>query len=517
MTLLERGAKEAEVPRTGDNKEGAQAPDKRRANEQVPLSRGLSGKLLTLTIAFVMMAEILIFLPSVSNFRLRWLEERLDTAAAVGIVLLESDPDSLSRQVQDDVLTAIGAKAVAVRDEGASQLLVVEEMPPQVDVHIDLAGTSRLTALQEAITTIATGGNRVLRVFGPVGESGREFELILGDGELRKAMLVHARNVALLSLIIPVITAMLVFWAINHMMIGPIRAMTRSMLDFARSPDDPARILIPTARTDEIGVAERELAAMQGELQRTLAERKHLADLGLAVSKINHDMRNILAAAQLISDRLARVDDPTVQNFVPKLMRALDRAVSYSGGVLAYGRTQEPPPNRRRLRLHQLVEELHELLGLDAAASIEFVNAVPVDLEVDADSEQLFRILSNLARNALQAMQGEPEGPLVRRLTIGAERQGTVCRILVEDTGPGLPARARENLFAAFKGSARSGGTGLGLAIAQELARAHGGDIELLESRGGRTQFVITIPDQPARLDAARAAMRRPRLTTLRR
>lgn len=498
------------MQRTGDGEETARAPGTQGASEQVPLSRGLSAKLLILTVAFVMMAEVLIFLPSVSNFRLRWLEERLATAAAVGIVLLESDPDSLSREVQDDVLTAIGAKAIAVRDEGASQLLVVEEMPPQVDVHVDLAGTSRLTALSEAIITIADGGDRVLRVFGPVGENGREFELILGEEALRKAMLAHAGNVALLSLIIPLVTAMLVFWAINHMMIRPIRAMTRSMLDFARAPDDPARIMTPRARTDEIGVAERELAAMQGQLQRILAERKHLAELGLAVSKINHDMRNILAVAQLISDRLARVDDPTVQSFVPKLVRALDRAVSYSSGVLAYGRTQEAPPNRRRLRLHQLVEELHELLDLDAAGSIEFVNAVPATLEVDADSEQLFRILSNLARNAMQAMQSEPDGPLVRRLTIGAERQGAVCRILVEDTGPGLPPIARENLFAAFKGSTRSGGTGLGLAIAQELARAHGGDIELVESRGGRTLFAVTIPEQPASLDLARTAMRKP-------
>ena len=481
-----------------------------RAGEQVPLSRGLSTKLLLLTVLFVMLAEVLIFLPSVSNFRLRWLEERLATAAAVGIVLVESDPDSLSRQVQDDVLIAIGAKAIAVRDEGASQLLVVAEMPPEVDVHVDLAATPPLMALNEALHTRFFGGERVLRVFGPVGESGKEFELIIAETGLRKAMLVHARNVAALSLIIPLVTAMLVFWAINRMMIRPIREMTRSMLDFAQAPDDPGRIVQPEARGDEIGVAERELAAMQSRLQRTLAEQKHLADLGLAVSKINHDMRNILAAAQLISDRLATVKDPTAQNFVPKLVRALDRAVSYSEGVLAYGRTQEPPPRRLRVRLRQLVDEVQELLGLDPAGGIEFVNAVEPDFEIDADSEQLFRILSNLARNAAQAMAGEREKTMVRRLTISAERTGTVCRILVEDTGPGLPPRARENLFAAFRGAARSGGTGLGLAIAQELARAHGGAIELAESRGGRTVFAITIPDQPVDLDIARSALRRP-------
>ncbi|CAM5534183.1 signal transduction histidine kinase [Aquamicrobium terrae] len=294
---------------------------------------------------------------------------------------------------------------------------------------------------------------------------------------------------------------------VDRIMIGPVRAMTRSMLAFSDAPDDPARIIEPAARSDEIGVAERELSQMQERLHKMLAEQKRLADLGLAVSKINHDMRNILASAQLISDRLQQVKDPTVQAFAPKLLRTLDRAVAYSEGVLAYGRTQEPPPARRRLRLRLLVDEVQGLL--DSQQGIEFVNAVEPGFEIDADADQLFRVLTNLSRNAVQAMAGDTESAVVRRLTISAERAGSVCRILVTDTGPGLPPKARENLFAAFRGSARSGGTGLGLAIAQELARAHGGGVELVESVGGRTVFSVTIPDQPVRLDHARG-LRRP-------
>jgi signal transduction histidine kinase len=348
----------------------------------------------------------------------------------------------------------------------------------------------------------------MLRVFGPVGESDKEFELIMPDYSLRKAMLIYSRNVAFVSLLISLFTAMLVYAAIDLIMIGPIRTMTRSMLSFSEAPDDPGRIIHPAARADEIGVAERELSQMQERLQKMLSEQKHLADLGLAVSKINHDMRNIVASAQLMSDRLRQVKDPTVQAFAPKLLRALDRAVSYSEGVLAYGRTQEPPPSRRRLRLRQLVEDVHGLLDIESG--IEFVNAVDPVLEVDADSEQLFRVLTNLCRNAVQAMAADTESALVRRLAVSAERIGSVSRILVNDTGPGLPPKARENLFAAFRGSARSGGTGLGLAIAHELIRAHGGTVELVESIGGRTTFAVTIPDQPVRLDHARHGLRRP-------
>ena len=495
--------------RMSDRQTGEVRQDTADPARTVSLARGLSAKLLVLTACFVLIAEVLIFVPSIANFRLGWLEERLGTAAALSVVLVEEDTNSLSRQVQDDVLMAIGAKAIAVRDDGMSRLLVVTEVPPEVDEHIDLGNTGLVEAMTGAVDTLIYGGNRVLRVFGKVGDSNKEFELIIPDSRLRMAMLAYSRNVALLSLLISLITAMLVFYTIDRIMIRPIRAMTRSMLDFSRRPDDPGQIIRPEDRGDEIGVAERELAGMQQRLQKTLGEQKHLADLGLAVSKINHDMRNILASAQLMSDRLGTVKDPTVQALAPRLLRALDRAVSYSEGVLAYGRTQEPPPARRRLRLRQVVDEVHNLLGIEPESGIEFVNGVDAAFEVDADAEQLFRVLTNLCRNAVQAMTAETEAAAVNRLSVTAERQGSVSRILVTDTGPGLPKKARENLFAAFRGAARSGGTGLGLAIAHELVRAHGGSLELVESRGGRTVFSVTIPDQPVKLDEARGGLRK--------
>jgi signal transduction histidine kinase len=470
----------------------------------VPLTRGLSGKLLVLTVLFVLIAEVLIFLPSIANYRLSWLEDKLSTAAAVGLVLIEGDEGGLSREVQDDVLSAIGADAIAVRDGDASRLLVVAAMPREIDRHVDLAASGPATAMADAIDTLFYGGNRTLRVFGTVADSDKQFEIVIADQPLRQAMLIYARNIAILSLIISLITATLVFYAINRIMIRPIRRMTKAMLDFAGAPDDPTRVLKPGNRTDEIGVAERELSTMQKQIHMTLGEQKHLADLGLAVSKINHDMRNMLSSAQLMSDRLRSIENETVQRFVPRLVRALDRAVSYSEGVLAYGRTHEPAPRRRRIALPWLVDEVFQILPAEEGGAIELVNAVEPGFEIDADSEQLFRVLANLSRNAVQAMAGDMTAGAVKRLTISARRAGSVVTLDVEDTGPGLPQRARDNLFSAFRGSARSGGTGLGLAIAHELVRAHGGTLELAESRGGRTVFSITIPDQPIDLDRVR-------------
>jgi signal transduction histidine kinase len=466
--------------------------------------RRLSAKILLLTILFVMIAEVLIFVPSVANFRMTWLSGKVNTAAAAS-VLIASDADlKLPLKTQDDVLMATGAMAIALRLGERSRFIRLSETVPPIYAVVDIADFSAFAAMRDAFDTLLFGGDRYIRVVGPIGESDNEIELILSDAPLRAAMLTYARNVAILSLIISLITASLVFLAINRIAIRPIRRMTRSMLNFSMAPDNPDAIIAASGREDELGIAERELASMQRQLQETLKSRKRLADLGLAVSKINHDMRNILASAQLMSDRLSATNDPAVQRFAPKLMRTLDRAISYSENVLSYGRAGEAAPNRRRVKLAPVVSDVEELLGIDPASGIELSVNIPEGFELDADSEQLFRVLLNLCRNSVEAMRADTDPATVKRLSISAARMGTTALISVEDTGPGLPQKARENLFSAFKGSARAGGTGLGLAIAHELVRAHGGTLELREDRGFGAHFEIRLPDAPVSLEQER-------------
>jgi signal transduction histidine kinase len=187
-----------------------------------------------------------------------------------------------------------------------------------------------------------------------------------------------------------------------------------------------------------------------------------------------------------------------VQRFAPKLIAALDRAIGFTQSTLAYGRAREAPPARRLVRLDRLVEEVADSLGLTGHPTIAFESRVPEGFEVDADPDQLYRILNNLGRNAVQALDGGDANPaLVRRLTIGARREPARVVIAVEDTGPGVPERARAHLFQAFQGGTRPGGTGLGLAIAAELVRAHGGSIALVEKLGPGARFEVTLPDRP--------------------
>ncbi|MGD0026735.1 MAG: HAMP domain-containing sensor histidine kinase, partial [Xanthobacteraceae bacterium] len=457
---------------------------------------GLSGKLLVLTILFVMIAEVLIYVPLVANFRVNWLKDRLNSANTAALVLDAAPNGVVSDRLAKQILDSIGARAVALKMGSRRRLLAVGDMPPPVTHSFDMRNVSDFDAIVDAVEMMLDTRNDVMRVIGPAPMGGEYIELVMDEPPLRKAMLRYSADLLLMSLLISGITAALVYLALHYLFVRPMRRITANMMAFRADPENADRIIVPSARADEIGVAERELATMQSELASMLQQKNRLAALGLAVSKINHDLRNLLASAQLFSDRLAKIPDPGVQRFAPKLMQALERAIAFCQSTLSYGRLQEAPPERRQILLDPLVEEVHETLNLGPDAPIRWISAVERGLTVEADYDQLFRILLNLARNAVQALESRASGDPGRdQIRITGRREGAVVVIEVSDTGPGFSEKARAHLFEAFQGSTRSGGTGLGLAIAAELIRAHGGEIRLVEGTIGAT-LRLTIPDR---------------------
>jgi signal transduction histidine kinase len=473
---------------------------------------GLSGKLLVLTILFVMIAEVLIYVPSVANYRAMWLKDRLASGYTAALVLDAAPNGVVSDALAKQILDSIGARAVAMKMGAQRQLLAVDDMPPPISDDFDMRELSTFDAIVDAFKMLAnthTSGS-VMRVVGPAPMGGDYIELIMDEPPLRRAMLRYSGDILLISLLISCITAALVYLALHFMFVRPMRRITANMMSFRANPEDPDRIMVPSARVDEIGTAERELSTMQSDLASMLHQKSRLAALGLAVSKINHDLRNLLSSAQLFSDRLAHIPDPGVQRFAPKLMHALERAIAFCQSTLSYGRLQEPPPDRREILLEPLVEEVHETLGLSPDGPVRWISAVERGLTADADPDQMFRILLNLSRNALQAMEQAMESratgdPGRDQIRITGRREGAVVVIEVSDTGPGFSEKASAHLFEAFQGSTRTGGSGLGLAIAAELVRAHGGDIRLVEGTIGAT-LRLTIPDRAVELAAHRGA-----------
>ncbi|WP_209006139.1 HAMP domain-containing sensor histidine kinase [Stappia sp. 28M-7] len=462
---------------------------------------GLSGKLLILTVLFVMLSEVLIFVPSVANFRNTWLTDKLTIAGVAASVLVEAD--MVSPAVQAELLRATGALAVALDEGERRRLIAMVETPGEIDRTVDMGKADAMTSVLESFAILLSSGDGQMRVIGPtqMGIGGR-VDIVMPEASLRNAMWAFSVRILALSLVISAITAALVYLSLRWLLVRPMQRLTRSMARFQASPEDPTLIIAPSRRDDEVGDAEHSLAAMQATLTETLKSRRQLADLGLAVSKINHDLRNLLASAQLFSERLEHVADPTVQRLAPKILATLDRAVGYTSSVLAYGSAREAPLRRRLVRLDLLVRDVGEVLGLSADGAVAFENRVGEGAEVEADPEQLFRVLMNLCRNAVQALEQSGSDMLVRRVIVEADCRAGEVVVRVRDTGPGVPPALREKLFRPFQSAARRGGTGLGLAIAAELVRAHGGDICLVERAGPGAEFEIRLPrsapDDPA-------------------
>jgi signal transduction histidine kinase len=302
-------------------------------------------------------------------------------------------------------------------------------------------------------------------------------------------MVDYSWRILALSVVLSLLTALLVFASLQLMIVRPLRRINESVVDFRRRPEDPGVDLPGSLRTDEIGLVQTELSGMQRALRAALAQKTRLAALGAAVGKINHDLRNILASAILLSDRLDLSQDPEVRHIAPRLVEAMERAAKLCSETLNFSRAQPARPNKARFALAPLVDEVGEAVLGPGQQSIRWRNEVRPEMTVLADRDQLFRVLMNLGRNAVQALDGE--GGLI---SIGAWQDTERATIEIADTGKGVPSEARAHLFEAFAGSTRPGGTGLGLPIAREIMRAHGGDIELIQSGEDGTAFRLSLP-----------------------
>ncbi|WP_375456199.1 sensor histidine kinase [uncultured Methylobacterium sp.] len=462
---------------------------------------GLSGGLFLVTVAFVALTEVLIFVPAVANYRLSWLSDRISAAQVAALVLDASEGHPVSDDLAGRLLAGVGARAIAVRDGETRQLLAIDPMPDAVADTVDLRARSIWGAIRGAWRTLTAPVDRPIRVVGHGWEGFDMVEIILDPAPLKQAVVAFAIRLAVSSLIIATAAAGLVFFVLQTLIVRPVRRLSRNITAFADDPEGVDRIITPAARTDEIGLAETALARMQRALADQLRQKRRLAELGLSVAKINHELRNLLTGAQLLGDRLEGAADPTVQRIAPRLVATLDRAIRFCEATLAYGRAAERAPRRQLAALAPMLADLSDLEALSPERTVRVRAEVAPDLLVFADPEQLARAVANLVRNAVEAHAAAAPGTAAPEVRVDASRDGPdgagAVTILVADNGPGLPERARAHLFEAFQGSMRSGGTGLGLAIASELVRLNGGTLALDPGTPG-TRFRIVLPDAGA-------------------
>ena len=460
----------------------------------------LSGRFLILTIVFVMLAEILIFVPSVARFREDYLLLRLERAQIASLVLLADD--MIDPELEAELLKNAGVFNVVLLRDQVRQLVLSSPMPGAISATYDLRDPGAWELIKDALQGLVQPENRMIRVIGtPVQKAGLLIEVTMDTNPLRAAMIDYGLRILALSAVISVLTAFLLFFAVRIFLVKPIEGVVKAMISYAEAPEDARRIIEPKASLTELRAAESALQSMQTQLTGALKQKERLAQLGAAVAKISHDLRNILTTAQLFADRMESSDDPAVKRVVPKLLSSMSRAINLCESTLAFGKAEEPPPTLDRITLAEVIYDVVESERLATGDyDISYSVDVVAGMVVRADSEQLFRVLSNLIRNARQAIVGSGAAG---EILISAGEDEVNWSILVRDTGPGLPAKALDHLFEPFQGGARKGGIGLGLAIAAELVRGHGGSLELLKTDAHGTSFEIRLSKSIAMLDEA--------------
>jgi signal transduction histidine kinase len=445
----------------------------------------LSARLLALTLVFAMASVVLIFVPSVSRYRLSYLEDHID-AAHLAIFALEVTPDNMvSKGLADMLLAHVGAHGIVAHLKDRTLMLAPDTLPV-ADVTYDLRNQGMIEMIGDSLVTFFGTGNRIMRVLGVAPkDKSVTIEALLDEKPLREGMWAFGTRVFALSAVIALITAALLYVALQWLLVVPLRRMTASVIAFRNNPEDASRIMPLSRRSDEIGVAQRELVTMEETVRQALHQKERLAALGTAVGKINHDLRGILSTARLMSDSLVNSESPEVKRVIPVLLGAIDRAVALCTATLGFTREGASSLRKSHFDLAGLVDEVARAIG-HRENGFDLVNKVPTGLTAAGDRNQLLRALENLARNAAESGAS--------RCTVSASNSSEALLIEITDNGPGLPPKARDNLFRPFAGSARPGGTGLGLAIAREVMRAHGGEIELKKSDAQGTTFRLTLP-----------------------
>lgn len=457
---------------------------------------GLRGRLLILTAAFVLFGVLLTYPVLAGTFRNNWLEGRAQ-AAQIAALAVEAAPDGrVSDELSRQLLSQAQVVSVAVQGEDFRELVLAPSMNITGDlVTVDLRKQAGFAGISGAFGHLLAPPGRFLRiVLTPSMTADAEMEVIVPESALKKGLIDFSRTLVIVSLIISAVAGALVYFAIYRLAVKPIQGLTRAIVRFSREPEGAEmEFNAGPGAAEEMQRANSALQAMQKTVSAAFRQRKRLADLGEAMAKINHDLRNSLAAAQIVSEGLAQSDDPRVKRAAPRLERAIERAIGLAEATLRYGRTEPAKPNLSAMNIVPAIEEA-SAEGLAGWPDIQWTLDAPKTLSAAADADHIHRIVANLVRNAARAIAEQPGRSAPGVIRTRAFRDNGSVVVEISDNGPGIPHHMMGRMFQPFSGSASRDGAGLGLAIARELARGMNGELELLGTSPSGAAFSLRVP-----------------------
>jgi two-component system nitrogen regulation sensor histidine kinase GlnL len=225
--------------------------------------------------------------------------------------------------------------------------------------------------------------------------------------------------------------------------------------------------------------------------ERMLLEQQANREL---IRNLAHEIRNplggIRGAAQLLEHELPR---PSLREYTQVIIKESDRLQALMDRLL----TPHRLPHITGVNIHEVLERVRSVLLAETPQGVairrDYDTSIP---DLYGDREQLIQAVLNIARNAVQAMQGKGEITLrtrvARQVTLARKRYRLAAMVQIIDNGPGIPDAIRDRIFYPLV-SGREDGSGLGLTLAQTFVNQHQGTIEC-ESRPGRTCFTLLLP-----------------------
>jgi signal transduction histidine kinase len=460
-----------------------------RRNRFELLGDTLSGRVLWLTVLAILAIESALLLPNLGNLRAAWLNERITQAHLIAYTLTSTNGAALPTPDAQALLRLANVEALTLQAPGQKPLhLQAGPTLPPLDKHVTLTDETLLYSTWRAGLRVLGFGARYMDVTAPAAAPPGAAMLVVVNGATLDATLRHyALHQFMVAVIVALVTGLLIFVVLDRVLVRPISIITASIVNFREDPEheeESGLAWLAGRRQSEVSRAAQELKVMQEQLRAALWRNARLAAVGTSVAKISHDLRNILSSALLVADRLQAVNDPVVQRATRMLIPAVERAAQLVTRTVDFAREGPPPIIRSAVALRELAEEAALMVDPEGS-SVQVLNEVPGSLVLALDRAQIYRVLANLMRNAVEA------GAKIIRLS--TETRNGVTRMRVADDGPGLPLRVQDELFKPFTTSGKYGGTGLGLAIARDLIRAHGGELAM-ESTGPRgTVFVMDL------------------------
>jgi signal transduction histidine kinase len=473
-------------------------------------SFGLAARVLAVTVGFVFLAMGLFYVTRLTAHREMWLHSKISWAQTAVEAFDLAGPNPPSADLSRKILNGVAVKSIAITTPKDRREFVLPGVDPDKVERIATDGVSFLDSVAATFHALFAPPRTIVKLSSSPQSSNPAIEITLDEAPLIESLWRVSRNFRDISLTIAAVVTCVLWAALWRMVLRPVRRLTSNIIAFGESPQDASRVIAPSGRGNEIGRAEAALAVMQRSLAHELAQGKRLAELGMAVARINHDLRNMLSAAQLISDRLATIPDPLAQRLAPRLVATLDRAIQFCQSTLTYGASRDLPPSRRPFDLSELVLQVVESAKAENDAAIDYNIDIPPRFCVYADADHIVRVLENLSRNAAQALMAKVAADgRPKAIRFAAIRTDGLALIEVSDTGPGFPADQSERIFEPFHKSTSEAGAGLGLAIAADLVTRNGGTITLAPAKADDfycgARFLIKLPTAAG---AARKAAR---------